>query len=160
VFWISDIYSVETYGNQLYFCELVPKDESEWDLSFLEESQTSERSMIDEYYREKEKTSVGFEGEPRTIKLGDTVYVSIICYDEDGTFINMGTSPKGVINRSLYVGGGYYFDNIDLKIIGHSIGDELTVTCVIPDQYVDNPQIAGKTITSLIRIIGIKSEIE
>jgi hypothetical protein len=149
--------SVETDGNVLSYCQLILKPEEEWQLSShsYRESGTVEEIVLQRFYRSFRREAIEYDGSRTVIEPGDQLSVTIACYSEDGEFLNMGTSPKGTILNSIYVGTGNNLYGIDDALIGKSIGDTVRVTCTVPSDYRFNRSLEGQTIVMDITINGI-----
>lgn len=164
VFEFGEMKRVETGGNVLEFCELYKKGEKEIkkQLSKIEnfekviENDTKEKEWISN--REKQKYAVEFSGDRKKIKLGDTIAVSIACY-ENGKYLNLGYSPKGMVLTNITIGNGNVLMGIEEKLIGVNVGSTIEVTCAFPKNYRNNPEVGGKTLTMSIHINSIEREL-
>lgn len=164
IFELGPIQSVETSGNVLEYCELTLKEkrrvtfpENDLDAGEL----YSENDLaLQQFYLEM----ISLERDPEDntreiIREGDRIAVTILCFDENGQFINMGTSPKGVILQTVPVGVGRNIPGFDEAVIGRNIGDTFQISYTFPSVYRSNPTLAGKEITAKVTINSIVKEI-
>ena len=85
------------------------------------------------------------------VKDGDVVnidYVGTI----DGTEFD-GGSAQGY---DLTIGSGSFIDNFEQQLIGTHPGDQLTVNVTFPEEYANNPDLAGKAAAFAVTVNGIK----
>ena len=85
------------------------------------------------------------------VKDGDVVnidYVGTI----DGTEFD-GGSAQGY---DLTIGSGSFIDNFEQQLIGAHPGDQLTVNVTFPEEYPNNPDLAGKAAAFAVTVNGIK----
>ena len=85
------------------------------------------------------------------VKDGDVVnidYVGTI----DGTEFD-GGSAQGY---DLTIGSGSFIDNFEQQLIGTHPGDQVTVNVTFPEEYANNPDLAGKAATFAVTVNGIK----
>ncbi len=159
VFTLGEMQSVETAGNILTFCELTVKPEEEWTLPPYDylDSGTPSEIALQRFYRAFRTKAVEFDGSRTVVQPGDQITVTIVCYDEEGNFLNMETSPKGTILNTIVVGTGYNLYGVDDSLIGREIGETATVHCTIPENYRYYPLLEGRTVTMDITIHGIIS---
>ena len=86
-----------------------------------------------------------------TVKDGDVVnidYVGTI----DGTEFD-GGSAQGY---DLTIGSGSFIDNFEQQLIGTHPGDKVTVNVTFPEEYANNPDLAGKAAAFAVTVNGIK----
>ncbi len=81
-----------------------------------------------------------------TVKSGDTVVVDYIG-EIDGEEIENGS----VNNMSISVGSGKFMDEFEDALIGHSIGETVSLDIAYPDDY-QVAEVAGKTITFTVTL--------
>ena len=85
------------------------------------------------------------------VKDGDVVnidYVGTI----DGTELD-GGSAQGY---DLTIGSGSFIDNFEQQLIGTHPGDQVTVNVTFPEEYANNPDLAGKAAAFAVTVNGIK----
>ena len=85
------------------------------------------------------------------VKDGDVVnidYVGTI----DGTEFD-GGSAQGY---DLTIGSGSFIDNFEQQLIGTHPGDQVTVNVTFPEEYANNPDLAGKAAAFAVTVNGIK----
>ena len=86
-----------------------------------------------------------------SVKDGDVVnidYVGTI----DGTEFD-GGSAQGY---DLTIGSGSFIDNFEQQLIGTHPGDQLTVNVTFPEEYPNNPDLAGKAAAFAVTVNGIE----
>ena len=86
-----------------------------------------------------------------TVKDGDVVnidYVGTI----DGTEFD-GGSAQGY---DLTIGSGSFIDDFEQQLIGTHPGDQVTVNVTFPEEYENNPDLAGKEAVFAVTVNGIK----
>lgn len=72
---------------------------------------------------------------------GDTVIIDYVG-TMDGTEFEGGSAT----DASLTIGSGQFIDGFEDGLIGHSVGDEVTLDLTFPDPYENNPDLAGKAV--------------
>ena len=85
------------------------------------------------------------------VKDGDVVnidYVGTI----DGTEFD-GGSAQGY---DLTIGSGSFIDTFEQQLIGTHPGDQVTVNVTFPEEYANNPDLAGKAAAFAVTVNGIK----
>ena len=85
------------------------------------------------------------------VKDGDVVnidYVGTI----DGTEFD-GGSAQGY---DLTIGSGSFIDDFEQQLIGTHPGDQVTVNVTFPEEYANNPDLAGKAAAFAVTVNGIK----
>ena len=85
------------------------------------------------------------------VKDGDVVnidYVGTI----DGTEFD-GGSAQGY---DLTIGSGSFIDNFEQQLIGTHPSDQVTVNVTFPEEYANNPDLAGKAAAFAVTVNGIK----
>ena len=86
-----------------------------------------------------------------SVKDGDVVnidYTGTI----DGTEFD-GGSAQGY---DLTIGSGSFIDNFEQQLIGTHPGDQLTVNVTFPEEYPNNPDLAGKAAAFAVTVNGIE----
>lgn len=85
------------------------------------------------------------------VKDGDVVnidYVGTI----DGTEFDGGSAQ----DHDLTIGSGSFIDNFEQQLIGTHPGDQVTVNVTFPEEYANNPDLAGKAAAFAVTVNGIK----
>lgn len=85
------------------------------------------------------------------VKDGDVVnidYVGTI----DGAEFDGGSSQ----GYDLTIGSGSFIDNFEQQLIGTHPGDKVTVNVTFPEEYANNPDLAGKAAAFAVTVNGIK----
>lgn len=85
------------------------------------------------------------------VKDGDTVNIDYIGYVDDVAFEGGNTNGQGT---SLTIGSHSYIDNFEEQLIGHNVGDKVTVNVTFPDDY-HNADMQGKDARFEVTINGI-----
>jgi len=162
VFEIGEMNYVETWGNRLEFCELFVKSKSERDTANWDrqgEVLSPEQEERKEYYRNLQKKAVNFTDEKRDITAyGDTIAVTIAAYDE-GEWVHLGYTSRGVILRSITLGTNQVFTQIEEALVGQKVGEEVSVVFTFPEDYQNSKEVAGKTLELRITIDAIQKEV-
>jgi len=86
----------------------------------------------------------------RAVMDGDTVNID---YEGllDGVAFDGGTA-QGV---DLVIGSGQYIDGFEEGLVGANIGDKVTLNLTFPEQYPNNPDLAGKPVVFNVTINSI-----
>lgn len=159
VFKMGEMQFVETQGNKLYFCELYPKSKNEIKTQFASfEKEIVEVDQQIKWNRSQQEYAVKFKGDRKKTRLGDTLAVSIACYEND-KFLNLGYSPKGTVLTKITLGNGNVFEEVETSLLGVEIGETVYVTVDFPKVYRNCPEVAGKTIKMEIVINSIEREL-
>lgn len=85
------------------------------------------------------------------VKDGDTVNIDYIGYVDDVAFEGGNTQGQGT---SLKIGSHSYIDDFEEQLIGHNVGDKVTVNVTFPENY-GNDQLNGKDARFEVTINGI-----
>ena len=56
----------------------------------------------------------------------------------------------------LTIGSGSFIDNFEQQLIGTHPGDQVTVNVTFPEEYANNPDLAGKAAAFAVTVNGIK----
>lgn len=86
----------------------------------------------------------------RAIKDGDIVNIDFVG-SMDGTEFEGGYAS----DHDLTIGSNSFIDGFEDGLIGHEIGEEVTLDLVFPDPYETNPDYAGKDVTFVVTINSI-----
>ena len=85
------------------------------------------------------------------VKDGDTVNIDYVGYIDDVAFEGGNTQGQGT---SLTIGSGSYIDDFEEQLIGHNVGDNVTVNVTFPENY-GNDELNGKDARFEVTINGI-----
>lgn len=85
-----------------------------------------------------------------TAEMGDTVNIDYVGYIDDETF--EGGSGTGY---SLTLGSGTMIDGFEEQIAGHDIGEIFDIKTSFPDEYPNNPDLAGMPVVFEITLNSI-----
>lgn len=72
---------------------------------------------------------------------GDTVIIDYV-----GTMDGEEFDGGSATDASLTIGSGQFIEGFEDGLIGHSVGDEVTLDLTFPDPYENNPDLAGKDV--------------
>ena len=162
VFELGEMKKVETWGNQLEFCELYVKSANEIEslnLDIEEESLTAEQRKRKDYYSRLQEFAVNFSNTGRsTTEYGDTIAVTIAAY-EDGKYVNLGYSPKGTVLHTITLGTNQVFSKIEEALVNREIGEVIPITFRFPDNYQNNKEVAGREMELRITVNSIQKQI-
>ncbi|MFR8261102.1 hypothetical protein [Frisingicoccus sp.] len=117
-------------------------------------------SMVDQnYYKSLLKFAQEPESGTRVLRPGDTIALTVACFDEDGKYINTGYSPKGTVLATVTLGIGDVIEEIETELYKHGVGEQFEVTYIFPELYRNYPEFSGKKIRLLIQINKLESEL-
>ena len=85
------------------------------------------------------------------VKDGDTVNIDYVGYVDDVAFEGGNTNGQGA---SLKIGSHSYIDDFEEQLIGHNVGDKVTVNVTFPDSY-HSADLQGKDARFEVTINGI-----
>ncbi len=71
----------------------------------------------------------------------------------DGKEFDGGNS--GGAGYDLTIGSGSFIDDFEQQMIGHGVGDEFTIDVTFPDDYSNDPTLAGKDASFVVTVNGI-----
>ena len=86
----------------------------------------------------------------RPVESGDTVNINFVG-KQDGVEFDGGTAE----NYALTIGSGSFIDGFEDSVIGHNIGDTYDWNGKFPDDYSNNPDLAGKDVVFTITVNSI-----
>lgn len=87
-----------------------------------------------------------------SIEDGDKVNIDYVGSVDGVEFSGGNTNGEGT---DLEIGSGSYIDDFEQQLIGHKIGDDVTVNVTFPAEYSNNPDLAGKDAVFQVKINGI-----
>ena len=79
------------------------------------------------------------------IEEGDTAAIAFGFY-EDGAFYPQDFTFDGKRNKTVQIGAGGLVDGVEEALIGARAGETVRVECTFPDDYANDPHLAGKTV--------------
>lgn len=83
---------------------------------------------------------------------GDKVNIDYVGSVDGVEFEGGNTEGKGT---ELTIGSNSYVDDFEEQLIGHKAGDEVTVEVTFPEDYSQNPDLAGKDAVFQVTVNGI-----
>lgn len=109
-----------------------------------EQVQAEIDSFLAQYAEEEEVTG-------RAIKDGDIVNIDFVG-SMDGVEFEGGYAE----DHDLTIGSNSFIDGFESGLIGHEIGEKVTLDLVFPDPYENDPSKAGKDVTFEVTVNSIK----
>ncbi len=103
-----------------------------------------QKQLEDNKALDKEATAAIADGDKVNIDYVGTV---------DGVEFEGGNS-KGE-GYDLVIGSGSFIDDFEQQLIGHKVGDDVTVEVTFPEEYSQNPDLAGKDAVFQVTVNGI-----
>lgn len=104
-------------------------------------------SILDEFKTLDEDTT-------EAIKDGDTVNIDFVG-SVDGEEFEGGSTEGG--GYDLTIGSMEFIDDFEEQLIGHHVGEEVSVEVTFPEDYSNDPSLAGKEAVFEVTINGIYS---
>lgn len=89
------------------------------------------------------------------VKEGDTVNIDFVGYIDGEAFEGGDTKGNGC---DLTIGSGQFIDGFEDGLIGHTVGEEVTLNLTFPESYSLNPDYAGKDVVFEVTINGVYEE--
>ena len=86
-----------------------------------------------------------------TVKDGDVVNIDYV-----GTIDGVEFDGGSAQGHDLTIGSGSFIDNFEQQLIGTHPGDKVTVNVTFPEEYANNPDLAGKAAAFAVTVNGIK----
>ena len=86
-----------------------------------------------------------------TVKDGDVVNIDYV-----GTIDGVEFDGGSAQGYDLTIGSGSFIDNFEQQLIGTHPGDQVTVNVTFPEEYANNPDLAGKAAAFAVTVNGIK----
>lgn len=84
----------------------------------------------------------------RPAQLGDTVDIDYAGYLADGTQFEGGTGNIG----DLVLGSGSFIAGFEDGVVGHDAGDNFSLDLSFPEEYPNNPDLAGAEVTFVVTL--------
>ena len=85
----------------------------------------------------------------RAVQEGDVVSIDYAGY-QDGVAFDGGTG-----SYDLTIGSGSFIDGFEDGLIGHEVGEKISLDLTFPDPYQNNPDLAGKPVVFEVTINAI-----
>lgn len=85
------------------------------------------------------------------VKDGDVVNIDYV-----GTIDGVEFDGGSAQGYDLTIGSGSFIDNFEQQLIGTHPGDQVTVNVTFPEEYANNPDLAGKAAAFAVTVNGIK----
>ena len=86
-----------------------------------------------------------------TVKDGDVVNIDYV-----GTIDGVEFDGGSAQGYDLTIGSGSFIDNFEQQLIGTHPADQVTVNVTFPEEYANNPVLAGKTAAFAVTVNGIQ----
>lgn len=86
----------------------------------------------------------------RAVEDGDIVNIDFV-----GTMDGVEFEGGNAKEYDLTIGSNSFIEGFEEGLIGHEIGDEVSLDLVFPDPYLQNPDLAGKDVTFAVTINSI-----
>lgn len=118
-------------------------------LSEVEYSDASVKKDIKELLKEEATLSTETDA---LIEDGDKVNADYVGTVDGVEFEGGSTGGQG---SDIEIGSGKLIDDFEQQLIGHGIGDKVTVEATFPEEYSSNPDLAGKDAIFEVVINGI-----
>ncbi|MBE6632473.1 MAG: trigger factor [Ruminococcaceae bacterium] len=90
----------------------------------------------------------------RSVKENDTVNIDYTGYIDNEEFEG-GKASK----QDLKIGSGSYIDGFEDGLIGHNIGETVTLNLTFPKEYPNNKDLAGKAVVFEVKINSITESV-
>ncbi len=112
---------------------------------------------LSEYITIGQYVGIEYTPEPFVVEDGDTVNIDYEGYYEGEQF------EGGTGSYNLTIGSGAFIPGFEEGLIGYTVGDEVTLDLVFPDDYKNAPEKSGQPVTfkvNIKEINGYDSDIE
>lgn len=107
----------------------------------LSEVELTEEELEAQIQENLEATAFDNTDPAATVADGDTINLDYVGYIDDVAFDGGNTQGAGA---TLVIGSGNYIDDFEQQLIGYHPGDDVTVNVTFPEEYSNNPDLAGK----------------
>lgn len=116
------------------------------DIAYSDEQLNKDiEALLEQYAELSESTDL-------VVKDGDKVSLDYVGTIDGVAFEGGSTQGNGT---DLTIGSNSYIDDFEEQIIGHSAGDSFDVTVTFPDDYQNDPSLAGKEAVFAVILNGI-----
>ena len=122
----------------------------EYTMDIAEVTDDQVQSRLDSFVQGLKETE---EVTDRAVKDGDIVNI-----DYTGTMDGEEFDGGSAEGYDLTIGSGSFIDGFETGLIGHSIGDDVSLDLQFPDPYENNPDFAGKDVNFAVKINTISVE--
>ena len=113
-----------------------------------------------EYTDEKMQEDINKQLESHRVLNADTALAvkdgDVVNIDYTGTIDGTEFDGGSAQDYDLTIGSGSFIDNFEQQLIGTHPGDQLTVNVNFPEEYPNNPDLAGKAAAFAVTVNGIK----
>lgn len=113
-----------------------------------------------EYTDEKMQEDINKQLESHRVLNADTALAvkdgDVVNIDYTGTIDGTEFDGGSAQDYDLTIGSGSFIDNFEQQLIGTHPGDQLTVNVTFPEEYPNNPDLAGKAAAFAVTVNGIK----
>lgn len=113
-----------------------------------------------EYTDEKMQEDINKQLESHRVLNADTALAvkdgDVVNIDYTGTIDGTEFDGGSAQDYDLTIGSGSFIDNFEQQLIGTHPGDQLTVNVTFPEEYPNNPDLAGKPAAFAVTVNGIK----
>lgn len=103
----------------------------------------------------QEATPVLNTEEGLEVKDGNTVNIDFVGYIDGEAFEGGDSKGNGY---DLIIGSNAFIDGFEDGLIGHTVGETVTLELTFPEPYALNPDYAGKDVTFDVTINGVYEE--
>lgn len=117
----------------------------------LDSTEVTEDEVTEKIKSTLESDKSNVEVTDRAVKDGDIVNIDY-AGKVDGEAFDGGTAE----GQDLTIGSGTFIDDFEEQLIGSNIGDTKTIDVTFPDNYSNNPDLAGKDAEFTVTINSIK----
>lgn len=122
----------------------------EYSMDIAEVTDEEVQSRLDSFVEGLKETE---EVTDRAVKDGDIVNIDYTG-TVDGEAFDGGTAE----GHDLTIGSGSFIDGFETGLIGHNIGEDVSLDLKFPDPYENNPDLAGKDVNFAVKINSISVE--
>lgn len=113
-----------------------------------------------EYTDEKMQEDINKQLESHRVLNADTALAvkdgDVVNIDYTGTIDGTEFDGGSAQGYDLTIGSGSFIDNFEQQLIGTHPGDQMTVNVTFPEEYPNNPDLAGKPAAFAVTVNGIK----
>lgn len=113
-----------------------------------------------EYTDEKMQEDINKQLESHRVLNADTALAvkdgDVVNIDYTGTIDGTEFDGGSAQGYDLTIGSGSFIDNFEQQLIGTHPGDQVTVNVTFPEEYPNNPDLAGKAAAFAVTVNGIK----
>lgn len=118
----------------------------------LSEVEYSDESVEADIQKQLEENKVLDKEATAAIADGDKVNIDYVGTVDGVEFEGGNSNGEGY---DLEIGSGSFIDDFEEQLIGHKVGDDVTVEVTFPEDYSTNPDLAGKDAVFQVTVNGI-----